>query len=47
MKLQPYFESGFPYEHDQWISASATAWASMALSLSEPRPATVAAAPVR
>ena len=31
--LQPYFESGFPYEHDQWISAAGTAWASMALSL--------------
>jgi ankyrin repeat protein len=42
MKLQPYFESGFPYEHDQWISASSTAWASMALTLSEPQPASVA-----
>lgn len=31
--LQPYFESGFPYGHDQWISAAGTAWASMALSL--------------
>ncbi|MBS1828869.1 MAG: ankyrin repeat domain-containing protein [Acidobacteria bacterium] len=30
--LQPYFESGFPYGHDQWISAAGTAWASMALS---------------
>jgi hypothetical protein len=19
MKIQPYFESGFPYGHDQWI----------------------------
>jgi ankyrin repeat protein len=27
VKFQPYFESGFPYGHDQWISASATAWA--------------------
>jgi hypothetical protein len=26
-KLQPYFKSGFPYDHDQWISASATAYA--------------------
>jgi ankyrin repeat protein len=33
MKIQPYFESGFPYEHDQWISSAATAWAAMALSL--------------
>ena len=31
--IQPYFDSGFPYEHDQWISAAGTAWASMALSL--------------
>jgi hypothetical protein len=32
--LQPYFDSGFPYGTDQWISAAATSWASMALSLS-------------
>lgn len=32
MKFQPYFESGFPFGHDQWISAAATSWASMALS---------------
>ncbi len=32
MKIQPYFESGFPYEHDQWISHAATAWATMALT---------------
>jgi hypothetical protein len=31
--LQPYFESGFPYGTDQWISAAGTAWATMALSL--------------
>jgi ankyrin repeat protein len=31
--IQPYFESGFPYAHDQWISAAGTAWASMALTL--------------
>ena len=31
--LQPYFESGFPYGHDQWISAAGTAWASMALAV--------------
>jgi ankyrin repeat protein len=31
--IQPYFDSGFPYEHDQWISAAGTAWASMALSV--------------
>ena len=33
MKLQPYFESGFPYEHDQWISHAGSAWAVMGLSL--------------
>jgi squalene cyclase len=32
MKIQPYFESGFPYGHDQWISHAASAWAVMALS---------------
>jgi hypothetical protein len=31
--LQPYFESGFPYGHDQWISAAGTSWAVMALSM--------------
>ena len=31
-KLQPYFQSEFPYEHDQWISAAATARAVMALA---------------
>lgn len=30
--FQPYFESGFPYGHDQWISAAGTAWATMALA---------------
>jgi hypothetical protein len=32
IKFQPYFESGFPFADDQWISAAATAWASMALA---------------
>jgi ankyrin repeat protein len=31
-KFQPYFQSGFPYEHDQWVSSAATAWAVMALA---------------
>lgn len=30
-KIQPYFESGFPFAHDQWISAAATAWDILAL----------------
>lgn len=43
-KIQPYFESGFPYGHDQWISATATAWAAMALSLTAPDQPVVARA---
>jgi ankyrin repeat protein len=31
--LQPFFESGFPHGHDQWISAAGTNWAAMALAL--------------
>ena len=31
-KFQPYFQSGFPHDHDQWISAAATSWATIALS---------------
>ncbi|HWO01122.1 MAG TPA: ankyrin repeat domain-containing protein [Blastocatellia bacterium] len=34
--LQPFFESGFPYGHDQWISAAATNWAAQALALTGP-----------
>jgi hypothetical protein len=30
--FQPYFESGFPHGRDQFISASATAWAAIALA---------------
>ena len=38
-KFQPYFESGFPYGHDQWISAMASAWAVLALAPAvEPAP---------
>jgi hypothetical protein len=36
MKIQPYFESGFPYGHDQWISQAATAWATIGLALVSP-----------
>jgi len=31
--LQPFFESDFPHGHDQWISATATNWATRALAL--------------
>jgi squalene cyclase len=38
--LQPYFESGFPYGRDQFISTAGTAWAAMALATAAPQPAT-------
>ena len=31
-RIQAYFEGGFPYGHDQWISSWGTAWAGMALA---------------
>jgi ankyrin repeat protein len=34
--LQPYFESGFPYGRDQFISVAGTAWAVMALAAAQP-----------
>ena len=33
-KLQPYFQSGFPYDGDQWISMAGTQWAVIALTQS-------------
>lgn len=38
-KFQPYFESGFPYGSDQWISSMATGWATTALALALEKPA--------
>ena len=35
LPFQPYFDSGFPYAKDQWISAAGTSWAAMALSFNE------------
>ena len=32
VKFQPYFQSGFPHDHDQWISSMATAYAVMGLA---------------
>ena len=41
VKFQPFFEGGFPYGHDQWISSMATGWATAALAHAVPdRPAT-------
>jgi len=34
--FQEYFESGFPHQKDQFISVSASSWATMALVLSRP-----------
>jgi len=31
--FQPYFDSGFPHGHDQWLSAAGTSWAALALTL--------------
>ena len=31
-KFQPYFQSGFPFDHDQWVSSAGTGWAVMALA---------------
>jgi hypothetical protein len=32
-RFQAYFESGFPYEKDQWISHAASGWSAAALAL--------------
>ncbi len=34
--FQPYYESGFPHEKDQFISAAATGWAATALVMTVP-----------
>jgi ankyrin repeat protein len=36
--VQPYFDSGFPYGTDQWISAAGTSWAAIALSVTVASP---------
>jgi hypothetical protein len=35
-KFQPFFDGGFPYGHDQWISSMATGWATVALTMALP-----------
>jgi len=42
-RIQAYFEGGFPYGHDQWISEWGTAWAAMALAEALETPVTRAA----
>lgn len=34
LPFQPFFESGFPHGHDQWVSMAASNWATTALALS-------------
>ncbi|MBI1898767.1 MAG: hypothetical protein HYS04_19865 [Acidobacteria bacterium] len=41
MAFQPYFDAGFPHGFDQWISAAGTSWATMALALAAPPPASL------
>jgi ankyrin repeat protein len=36
LAFQPYFDSGFPHGYNQWVSAAATSWATMALTLALP-----------
>ena len=36
----PYFETGFPYGHDQFLSTAGTCWAAMALMSALPKSAT-------
>jgi ankyrin repeat protein len=46
VKFQPYFESGFPYSGDQWISSMATGWALSGLAAAaDPRSTTAAPIP--
>lgn len=30
--VQPYFESGYPFGRNQWISAAGAGWASLAIA---------------
>ena len=32
LPVQPYFESGYPYDHDQWISSAGAAYATLAIA---------------
>jgi hypothetical protein len=43
--FQTYYETGFPHGKDQFISTSATAWATLAILLAHPEQATVQPSP--
>ena len=47
LPVQPYFESGYPYAHDQWISAAAAAYSTMAIAAAVEPQRTAALAPRR
>jgi hypothetical protein len=36
LEFQPYFESGYPYGHDQWISAAGASYAVLAIAAGVP-----------
>jgi ankyrin repeat protein len=40
--VQPYFESGFPFDRHQWVSAAGTGWAAQAIALTLPDGASAA-----
>jgi ankyrin repeat protein len=42
MAFQPYFDAGFPHGFDQWISAAASSWATLALTNASQAKPTVA-----
>jgi len=42
-RIQAFFEGGFPYGHDQWISNWGTSWAALALTAAIEAPVTRAA----
>jgi hypothetical protein len=46
LAFQPYFDAGFPHDHDQWISTAGTNWAAMALTLALPEAKNVTASRV-
>jgi hypothetical protein len=47
LPFQPYFESGYPYGHDQWISAAGAAYATLAIAAALDVPQSTARGPAR
>jgi hypothetical protein len=44
LEFQPYFESGYPYARDQWISAAGAAYAVLAIAAAVEPPGTITSA---